>query len=133
VANLNKVFLMGNLTRDPELRYTPNGAPVADFGLAINREWKGQDGEKRKETCFVDVTFFGRTAETVGKYLRKGRPMFLEGRLKFDSWTGQDGTKRSKLSVVGENFQFLGPPPGASGQGPASGPPANEQEDDIPF
>lgn len=112
MANFNKVFLIGNLTRDPQLSYTPNQTAVVDFGLAVNRRWTGQDGEKREETCFVDCTSFGRQAETINKYLTKGRPVFVEGRLTFNSWTAQDGTKRSRLKVTVETFQFLGGPPG---------------------
>jgi len=115
MANYNKVMLMGNLTRDPQLSYTPNQLAIVDFGLAVNRKWKGQDGSQRDETCFVDCTAFGKTAETINKYLSKGRPVFIEGRLTFDSWTGQDGTKRSKLKVTVENFQFL--PDGRGGGG----------------
>jgi single-strand DNA-binding protein len=107
MANFNKVLLIGNLTRDPQLSYTPNQTAVADFGLAVNRKWKGQDGENKEETCFVDCRAFGRIAENINKYLTKGRPLFVEGRLTFDSWTAQDGTKRSKHRVTVENFQFL--------------------------
>ncbi len=110
MANFNKVLLMGNLTRDPQLSYTPNQTAVVDFGLAVNRRWKGQDGENREETCFVDCQAFGRLAENINKYLSKGRPLFVEGRLTFNSWTAQDGTKRSKHRVTVENFQFLGGP-----------------------
>ena len=117
MANYNKVMLMGNLTRDPQLSYTPNQTAVVDFGLAVNRKWKGQDGSQREETCFVDCTSFGRQAETINKYLSKGRPVFVEGRLTYDSWTAQDGTKRSKLKVTVENFQFLPGGPGAQGGG----------------
>ena len=115
MANFNKVLLIGNLTRDPQLSYTPNQTAVVDFGLAVNRKWKGQDGESKEETCFVDCRAFGRTAENINKYLTKGRPLFIEGRLTFDSWTAQDGTKRSKHRVTVENFQFLGSPARASG------------------
>ncbi|MCJ7776725.1 MAG: single-stranded DNA-binding protein [Sedimentisphaerales bacterium] len=115
MANFNKVLLMGNLTRDPQLSYTPNQTAVVDFGLAVNRRWKGQDGENKEETCFVDCRAFGRTAENINKYLTKGRPLFIEGRLTFNSWTAQDGTKRSKHRVTVENFQFLGGPRGAGG------------------
>jgi single-strand DNA-binding protein len=111
MANFNKVFLIGNLTRDPQLSYTPNQTAVVDFGLAVNRRWKGQDGENREETCFVDCRAFGRLAENINKYLTKGRQLFVEGRLTFNSWTAQDGTKRSKHRVTVENFQFLGAPP----------------------
>ncbi len=110
MANFNKVLLIGNLTRDPQLSYTPSQTAVVDFGLAVNRRWKGQDGENKEETCFVDCRAFGRTAENINKYLTKGRPLFIEGRLTFDSWTAQDGTKRSKHRVTVENFQFLGSP-----------------------
>ena len=108
MANFNKIFLMGNLTRDPQLSYTPNQTAVVEFGLAVNRRWTGRDGEKREETCFVDCQAFGRSAENINKYLSKGRPLFVEGRLTFNSWTAQDGTKRSKHRVTVENFQFLG-------------------------
>jgi single-strand DNA-binding protein len=115
MANYNKVMLMGNLTRDPQLSYTPNQSAVVDFGLAINRKWKGQDGTMHEDTCFVDCTAFGRSAENINKYLSKGNGVFVEGRLTFDSWTAQDGTKRSKLKVTVETFQFL--PRGGQGQG----------------
>lgn len=107
MANYNKVMLMGNLTRDPQLSYTPNQTAVVDFGLAVNRKWTGRDGSKKEETCFVDCRAFGRTAENINKYMSKGRPLFIEGRLTFDSWTAQDGTKRSRHRVTVENFQFL--------------------------
>ena len=107
MANLNKVMLIGNLTRDPELRYLQSGTAVCDFGIAINRQWKSATGEQKKEVCFVDVTFFGRPGEVISEYCKKGRPIFVEGRLKLDSWTGKDGQKRSKLHVVGEVMQFL--------------------------
>jgi len=125
MANFNKVLLMGNLTRDPQLSYTPNQTAVVDFGLAVNRRWKGQDGEAKEDTCFVDCRAFGRTAENINKYLTKGRPLFVEGRLTFNSWTAQDGTKRSKHRVTVENFQFLGGPPAA---GPAG---ANRTEQEV--
>ena len=108
MANFNKVMLMGNLTRDPQLSYTPNQTAVVDFGLAVNRRWTGQDGNQRDETCFVDCRMFGRRAEVVNKYCKKGNPLFVEGRLTFDSWEAQDGSKRSKLRVTVENFEFIG-------------------------
>ena len=140
MANYNKVMLMGNLTRDPQLSYTPSQTAVVDFGLAVNRRWKSQDGSQRDETCFVDCTAFGRQAETINKYLSKGRPVFIEGRLTYNSWTAEDGTKRSRLKVTVENFQFLPGGPGAAPERgrPAGGGEGNESqapggEDDIPF
>ena len=134
MANLNKVLLMGNLTRDPELRYLQSGSAVCDFGLAVNRRWKSQAGEQKDEVTFVDVTFFGRTAEVISEFMKKGRPIFVEGRLKLDSWTGKDGQKRSKLSVVGENMQFLDSR-GAAGEGapkPAAKPAPEEPPHEVP-
>jgi single-strand DNA-binding protein len=107
MPNFNKVMLMGNLTRDPELRYTPNGQAVADIGIAINRRRKGQDGERRDDTTFVTVTAWGRQAEIINEYFSKGRPIFIEGRLQLDEWTTQEGQRRSKLKVILENFEFL--------------------------
>ncbi len=117
MAGFNKVLLMGNLTRDPQLSYTPNQTAVVDFGVATNRRWTGQDGTQHDETCFVDCRAFGRMAENINKYFKKGKPIFLEGRLTFDSWTAQDGSKKSKLRVTVENFTFL---PGTGGGGPAA-------------
>ncbi len=118
MANLNKVMLMGNLTRDPEVKYTPKGTAVAELGLAINRIYSGDNGEKREETTFVDVTLWGRTAEIAGEYLKKGRPVFIEGRLQLDSWEDKTtGQKRSKLKVVGEGMQLLGSRGGGGGGG----------------
>jgi len=110
MANLNKVFLIGNLTRDPEVRYTPSGTAVAQLGLATNRRWKDrQSGEMREDATFVDIEVWGRQAELAGQYLSKGRPVFVEGRLRLDQWEDRNtGQKRSRLKVVGENFQFLG-------------------------
>ena len=161
MANLNKVMLMGNLTRDPEVRYTPKGTAVAELGLAINRIYNSENGEKREETTFVDVTLWGRTAEIAGEYLKKGRPVFVEGRLQLDSWDDkQTGQKRSKLKVVGEGIQLLGSRGGGEGGGgesaggessggapqsrparapqqkapaPPADPDLEPQEDDIPF
>ncbi len=121
MANFNKVILAGNLTRDPQLSYLPSNTPVCEFGMAINRKWRGQDGQMRDETCFVDLRVYGRQAETFNQYMSKGRPVLVEGRLRLDQWEGKDGQKRSKLYVVVDSFQFLGGP----GQGGArSGPPA---------
>ncbi len=118
MANFNKVILMGNLTRDPQLSYTPNQTAVVEFGMAINRRWKGQDGTQRDETCFVDCQMFGRRAEVINKYCKKGNPLFVEGRLNFSSWQAQDGSKRSKLRVTAENFEFIG---GGGGGGSSGG------------
>ena len=107
MPNLNRVMLMGNLTRDPQLSYLPNQTAVVEIGLAINRTWTGQDGQKKEEVCFVDCSAFGKTADTLAKYLKKGRPVFIEGRLKYDQWEAQDGSKRSKLRVVIDTFQFI--------------------------
>lgn len=109
MPNLNKCQLMGNITRDIELRYTPNGTAVADLGLAINRNRKDDNGEKIEETTFVDVTLWGRVAEVAHQYAGKGKPIFVEGRLQLDTWEDKNsGEKRSKLKIVGENIQLLG-------------------------
>lgn len=124
MASFNKVILMGNLTRDPELRYTPKGTAIAKIGVAVNRVWTNEAGEKKEEVTFVDVDVFGRTAENVGQYMRKGRPILIEGRLKLDQWDDkQTGQKKSKLGVVAETVQFLGGAPGG-GEGGASAPAA---------
>ena len=123
MANLNKVMLMGNLTRDPEVTYAPsNQTAICKIGVAVNRTWTGQDGQKKEETTFVDCTAFGKTGEVIGKYLKKGRPIFVEGRLKLDQWEAQDGGKRSKLHVIIETFQFIdSKPAGAPGAGGDAG------------
>jgi len=109
MANFNKVLLMGNLTRDPELRVTPTGLNICKLGLAVNRQYSTREGEKREETTFVDIDVFGQQAEIINKYMSKGRPIFIEGRLRLDEWEDKNtGQKRSKLGVVCENFQFLG-------------------------
>ena len=106
MASFNKVILLGNLTRDPEVRYTPKGTAVTELGMAVNRVYTAENGEKREETTFVDVTLWGRTAEIAGEYLKKGRPVFIEGRLQLDSWEDkQSGQKRSRLRVVAEGLQ----------------------------
>ncbi|MDF1525501.1 MAG: single-stranded DNA-binding protein [bacterium] len=107
MANYNRVILMGNLTRDPELRYTPNGSAVASFSIAVNRRYK-VDNEKREETSFFDIVFFGKPAEIIAEYMKKGRPLLVEGRLQQRRWETDEGQKRSKVEVVGENFQFMG-------------------------
>jgi single-strand DNA-binding protein len=109
MASFNQVILLGNLTRDPQLRYLPSQTAVVDFGLATNRRWKTPTGEDREEVCFVDCSAFARQAEVINQYCRKGNPLFIQGRLKFDQWEDkQGGGKRSKLSVVVESFQLLG-------------------------
>lgn len=150
MASVNKVILMGNLTRDPELRYTPKGTAVADLGIAVNRRVSDGNGNWSDETTFVDVTVWGNTAENVQKYLAKGRGVFVEGRLQLDSWEDkQSGQKRSKLKVVGENVQFLpdgkggGARPQAAADPASSAPPKggsaappsemDDEADDIPF
>jgi single-strand DNA-binding protein len=142
MANFNKVILAGNLTRDPELRYTPKGTAIARIGLAINRRFAGEDGQPREETTFVDVDAFGKQAETIGQYLRKGRPILIEGRLRLDQWDDkQTGQKRSKLGVVMESFQFLDAKAGGDGipapvGGPAprpSRPAPSSQATEIPY
>ncbi len=106
-GSFNKVFLMGNLTRDPEVRHTTGNNAVANIGLAVNRRFRTQDGQNREETTFVDCEAWGRTAETMAQYLKKGRPVFVEGRLKLDQWQDKEGNNRSKLKVVIDNFQFI--------------------------
>jgi single-strand DNA-binding protein len=149
MASFNKVILLGNLTRDPEVRYTPKGTAVTDLGLAVNRTYTADNGEKREEVTFVDVTFWGRTAEVAGEYLKKGRPVFVEGRLQLDSWDDKtSGQKRTKLKVIGENMQMLGAPRGGgSGGDEDGGPPRSSRpapppraavpsapdDDEIPF
>jgi single-strand DNA-binding protein len=118
MASFNKVMLIGNLTRDPEIKYTPKGTAIADIGLAVNRNYTTDSGEKREEVTFIDVTLWGRVAEIVGEYCKKGRPLFVEGRLQLDSWDDkQTGQKRSKLKVIGENIQLLGGREGGGGGG----------------
>ncbi len=136
MASFNKVILMGNLTRDPETRVTPSGLTICKMGLAVSRRYSTKDGESREETTFVDVDAFGRQAEVITKYLRKGSPIFMEGRLRFDQWETNDGQKRSKLGVVLENFQFVGGNrdenggSGSSGGYENSSPPARSSNSD---
>ena len=137
--NLNRVLLIGNLTRDPEVRSTPRGTSVADIGIAVNRVYSVENGEKKEETIFVDVTLWGRQAEVAGKYLKKGRAVFIEGHLRLDTWDDrQTGQKRSKLRVVGENVQFLSPRPEPEAAAPVQAlravpQPAFDDERNIPF
>ncbi len=154
MANFNKVILVGNLTRDPELRYTPKGTAMARLGLAVNRSWKSETGETKEETTFVDVDAWGRQAEVIGQYLKKGRPILIEGRLRYDTWEDkQTNQKRSRLGVVLEAFQFLdggqrtaepgaapaARPRPAANPAPASAPESMPEpdgppmDDDVPF
>ena len=144
MASYNKVILMGNLTRDPELRYTPNNMAICKFGLAVNRRFKdGASGEWKEEPTFVDITIFGARAEPFAKYHTKGKPAFIEGSLRLDTWDDKNGGgKRSKLYVVADNWEFVGPGGGGGGGGrgssPASGTdapaePELQQVDDTPF
>jgi single-strand DNA-binding protein len=152
MASFNKVILLGNLTRDPEVRYTPKGSAVCDLGIAVNRVYTTEGGERREEVTFVDVVLWARLAEIAGEYLRKGRPVFIEGRLQMDSWDDkQTGQKRTKLRVVGETMQLLGGRPGgaagetaeedrpaASAGSKTTAPPkpsarAEPDDDEIPF
>jgi single-strand DNA-binding protein len=136
MAGYNKVILLGNLTRDPEVKYLPSGTAVANFGLATNRVWNDrQTGEQKSEVCFVDISAFGRSAEICGEYLQKGRPVLIEGRLRFNSWETEDGQKRSKLDVVAENVRLL--PRGGDSSGGSMDTSSDTgqaaSEDDIPF
>ena len=133
MPSYNKVLLMGNLTRDPQLKQTPNNMSVAEIGLACNRKFKGKDGEMREETTFVDCEAWGRTAETMAKYLSKGRPVFVEGRLKLDQWQDKDGNNRSKLRVVIESFQFIDSRGGQSSTPPQEAATTAPPSDDVPF
>jgi single-strand DNA-binding protein len=154
MASFNKVILLGNLTREPEVRYTPKGSAVCDLGIAVNRVYTTDSGEKREEVTYVDVVLWARLAEIAGEYLKKGRPIFIEGRLQMDTWDDkQTGQKRTRLRVVGESMQLLGSRPAGtgaaaeaaeedrqiSGGSKASAPPskpaakAEPDEDEIPF
>jgi single-strand DNA-binding protein len=152
MANFNKVILAGNLTRDPELRYTPKGVAIAKIGMAINRTWKTETGETKEEVTFVDVDAFGRQAEVIGQYMKKGRPFLVEGRLKLDQWEDKNThQKQSKLKVVLESFSFIdsnrGDSAAPAGARPATAPTAaaeatpppaeaeapEPEHDDVPF
>jgi len=146
-GSVNKVFLMGNLTRDVQVKHTANNTAVANLGLAVNRRYKNASGEMQEETTFVDCEAWGRTAETMGKYLSKGRPVFIEGRLRLNEWEDRDGNRRSKLLVVVDTFTFVDSRGGGGGGGgqrdsyqststaPAGGggPSGDASDDDIPF
>jgi len=134
MAYLNKVFLIGNLTRDPELRVTPKGTAICSFGLAVNRQYRDESGAARDETTFVDIEAWGKQGELVSKYLTKGSPAMVEGRLRLDAWESKTGEKRSKLKVVLDNVQFLSRGGGGGGGGAAASPaePAGEAPDATP-
>ena len=133
MASVNKVMLLGNLTRDPEIRYTPKGTAVTDLGMAINRIRTGDNGERIEEVTYVDVTLWGRTAELAGQYLAKGRSVFIEGRLQLDQWDDKaTGQKRSRLRVVGENMQFIGGQGQGGGGGNAQGGGGQQQQSRPP-
>lgn len=121
MASYNKVILLGNLTRDPELKQIPSGQSVANIGIAVNRRFKTKDGEDREETTFVDCEAWGRQAEVIAQYFQKGKPIFIDGRLKLDTWDDKDGKKQSKLRVVVEDFQFVGGRDGGGGAGEGGG------------
>lgn len=127
MATFNKVFFIGNLTRDPEMRVLPSGTKTAAFGLAVNRRYTASDGEKKEDVCFIDVVLFGKQADAVGHYLAKGRQVLLEGRLQYRTWDAQDGSKRSKHEVVADRVTFLGKPTNGNDTG------THEREEDIPF
>jgi single-strand DNA-binding protein len=121
MASLNKVFLMGNLTRDPEVRHTPKGPAVGDLAMAINMTYKAQDGTEKEEVCYVDVVVWGRQAETCRDYLSKGAPVFVEGRLQLDQWEGPEGEKKSRMRVRADRVQFLSRGGGGAGAGAGGG------------
>ena len=155
MPNYNKVMLMGRLTRDPEVRFLANGTAVTNIGLAVNRNWRNQDGQSQEEVTFVDVTAFGKRGEAVGQYLKKGRPIFIEGHLRMDQWDDkQTGQKRSKLAIIMDAFEFIdsrgegggnaesgggnfgggGAAPAAGGAAPATGGGGGfAEDDDVPF
>ena len=134
MANFNKVLLMGNLTRDVEMRSTQDGTAIAKFGMAVNRKFKQQNGEMKEDTCFVDLTAWGRQAEIINQYTSKGNPLFVEGRLEFSTWEAQDGSgKRSKLAVVVENFQLMGERNSGSSGTPVADAIYRDDSDPIPF
>jgi len=156
MAYYNRVILVGNLTRDPQLSFLPSGTPVCEFGLAINRRWRGSGGEPREETCFIDCRCYGKQAETFNQHMSKGQCVLVEGRLQYDTWEGQDGQRRAKHRVFVQAFQFLSAPRGraqaeppapaapqedigpAGPAGPATSPPppappAGPADEDIPF
>jgi len=138
MPSFNRVILAGHLTREPVLKYLPSNTAVCEFGIANNRKWRDKDGNSKEEVCFVDCQAFGRTAETINQYLRKGKPILVEGRLQYREWTNNEGQKRSKLSVFVESFTFIGGKDDTGGRdaapayGNGIGPPIND-DPDTPF
>ena len=133
MANFNKVILAGNLTRDPQLRYLPSQTAVVDFGLAVNHKWRTPQGEDREEVLFIDCSAFGKMAETINKYCQKGKPILVEGRLKYETWDDKEsGGKRSKHKVVVDGFQFLGGRDSAPGGGGGGGGGGGEEMEQRP-
>jgi len=130
MASYNRVILMGNLTRDPELSYTPSNTSVCSFGMAVNRRWGDRDGNIKDEVCYVDLTAFGKQGETISQYMNKGRSLLVEGRLRYQKWTNKEGQNRSKLDVVVENFTFLGGTGGGRGRQVSA--PSASQSNPVP-
>lgn len=145
MASFNRVILVGNLTRDPQLSYTPSNTPVCEIGIAVNHKWRDREGNSREEVCFVDAVAYGKQAEVINQYMRKGNPMLVEGRLRYRQWTNKEGQNRSKLDVFVENFTFLGGGRSDGGNRGGSGRQNNDEPppyddsmdagggDDIPF
>lgn len=140
MSSYNKVILIGNLTRDPTMSFLPSQTPVTEIGLAVNRRWKNKEGQKQEETCFIDCLAYGKRAETLNQYMKKGREILIEGRLKLDTWEGKDGQKHQRHRVIVESFQFLGGRDEAQGKPQSSDPaPASHtteqvvENDEIPF
>jgi len=137
MPDFNRIIMAGHLTRDPQLMYTPSNTAVCKFGIAVGRKWKDRDGNQKEETCFVDCTAFGKTAETINQYLSKGRAVLVEGRLSYQQWTDKEGKNRSKHEIAVESFQFLGSGGASRGRAEAGDTAGGELPpvtgDDIPF
>ena len=132
--NFQKLFIIGHLTKDPALSYTPNQAAVVEFGIATNRNWTGQDGQKKEEVLFLDCAMYGKRASVIREYCSKGDPLLIEGRLKLDTWQATDGTNRSKIRVIVENFEFLGERRDKQGpQNSQQKPPVVDDKNEAPF
>jgi single-strand DNA-binding protein len=132
MPNFQKLIIIGHLTRDPQLSYTPNQTAVVEFGIATNRNWIGQDGTKQEEVLFVDCVMYGKRATAIREYVSKGDPLLIEGRLKLDTWKDQEGNNRSKHRVIVENFQFMGSPKDKP-QGSQQAKPDVDEDPEIPF